>query len=68
VHLGAAARRCLAAALRSGRLSARGYHRVVRVARTYADLNGHSGPLVEEHVLTALHLRCEVDLAGLGAA
>ncbi|MEA3215949.1 MAG: magnesium chelatase family protein [Acidimicrobiia bacterium] len=68
VHLGGAARRCLAAALRTGRLSARGYHRVVRVARTYADLNGHSGPLAEEHVLTALHLRCEVDLAGLGAA
>jgi magnesium chelatase family protein len=68
VTLSGAARRCLAAALRSGRLSARGYHRVVRVARTYADLNGHVGPLVEEQVLAALHLRCEVDLVGLGAA
>jgi magnesium chelatase family protein len=64
--LAAECRRHLSAALRAGRLSARGYHRVVRVARTYADLVGHDGPLAEDHILTALHLRADVDLAGLG--
>ena len=60
------ARRCLAEALGSGRLSARGYHRLLRVARTLADLRGDAGVLGEEHVLTALALRGEVDLVGVG--
>ena len=58
---------CIAAALRSGRLTARGYHRVVRVARTLADLARHDGPLDVEHVVTALQLRTEVDLAEVAA-
>ncbi|MBO0746786.1 MAG: YifB family Mg chelatase-like AAA ATPase, partial [Acidimicrobiaceae bacterium] len=35
--------------LRQGRLSARGLHRVRRVARTLADLAGHEGPVAVEH-------------------
>jgi len=44
--------------LRAGRLSARGLHRVRRVARTIADLEG-TDDLGEEHVCTALELRAE---------
>jgi predicted ATPase with chaperone activity len=40
--------------------------RVRRVARTIADLEGHDGPLEEEHVCLALQLRGEAD-ALLGA-
>ena len=48
--------------VRSGALSARGLHRVRRLARTVADLEG-SGELVEEvHVQEALVLRCRRDL------
>ena len=53
----------LAQALRSGRLSARGLHRVRRVARTVADL--HEAPnndVSAAHVAIALSLR--VDAAG----
>jgi magnesium chelatase family protein len=46
--------------LRQGRLSARGLHRVRRVARTLADLADHDGPVALEHVRTALALRCEL--------
>jgi magnesium chelatase family protein len=47
--------------VRSGALSARGLHRVRRLARTVADLDG-SRPLVEEaHVREALLLRCRRD-------
>jgi len=47
--------------LRSGRLSARGLHRVKRVARTLADLAGEdSGVLDERHVAVALELRNDV--------
>jgi magnesium chelatase family protein len=50
------AERVLARAYAVGALSARGRHRVVRVARTVADLEGT--PRVQErHVLTALSLR-----------
>jgi magnesium chelatase family protein len=49
----------LAQALRSGRLSARGLHRVRRVARTVADLQGATGPLTAAHVATALSLRVD---------
>ncbi|HET6793788.1 MAG TPA: ATP-binding protein, partial [Acidimicrobiales bacterium] len=46
--------------LRKGRLSARGLHRVRRVALTIADLSGHEGPLGREHVAAALQLRTEL--------
>lgn len=49
----------LAHALRSGRLSARGLHRVRRVARTVADLQGVSHEVAAAHVATALSLRSD---------
>jgi magnesium chelatase family protein len=55
-----AARRLLETRLRQGRISARGVHRVRRVARTLADLVGHPGPVPAEHVQSALALRAEV--------
>ena len=45
--------------LRSGALSARGLHRVRRVARTVADLAGAGHEVGEEHVCAALELRVE---------
>lgn len=51
------AARLLTSMLRSGRLTARGMHRVRRVARTIADLAGDDGSLTEGHVATALALR-----------
>lgn len=45
--------------LRAGWLSARGLHRVRRVARTLADLAGGGRYLGEEHVCLALGLRAE---------
>lgn len=57
-------------ALRSGRLSARGLHRVRRVARTIADLEGAPDRLSAAHVVTALQLRVDPTTVGttLGAA
>jgi len=52
--------------LRQGGLSARGLHRVRRVARTLADLAGCDGPLDEAHVCAALELRA--DPSGLQSA
>jgi magnesium chelatase family protein len=49
----------LARALGSGRLSARGLHRVRRVARTVADLQGAAPILSAAHVATALSLRVD---------
>ena len=44
--------------LENERLSGRGYHRVRRVARTIADLRGHTGPVVDEQdVAMALRFR-----------
>ncbi len=57
--LTSAARAVLEARLREGRLSARGLHRVRRVARTLADLAGHPGPVSEEDICGALVLRSE---------
>ena len=51
-------------ALRSGRLSARGLHRVRRVALTLADLQGRTGPLCESSVCMALELRATPQLVG----
>lgn len=47
--------------LESSRLSGRGYHRVRRVARTVADLDGHDGSLLARHVAVALSLRVGVN-------
>ena len=57
--LSAAAWRILEHRLRAGSLSARGLHRVRRVARTIADLDGVPSALGEEHVCAALELRTE---------
>src|SRR5205823_13764294 len=45
----------LARAYALGALSARGRHRVLRVARTIADLNAHD-PVTQADILTALSL------------
>ncbi len=54
-----AAARALEVRLRQGRLSARGLHRVRRVARTVADLAGREGPVGCEDLHAALSLRYE---------
>ena len=46
--------------LEAGSLSARGYHRVRRVARTLADLDGAPDVIGEGHVAAALALRAHV--------
>jgi magnesium chelatase family protein len=51
------ARALLERRLRSGTLSARGLHRVRRVARTLADLDGAPPVLGAEHIAAALELR-----------
>jgi magnesium chelatase family protein len=56
VRLDAAAERILAAAYASGSLSARGRHRVLRVARTVADLERRERVTTDD-LLTALSLR-----------
>jgi magnesium chelatase family protein len=48
--------------LRSGALSARGLHRVQRLARTLADVDGAGTELHEEHVREALALRSPREL------
>lgn len=54
-----AARRILELTLKSGSLSGRGLHRVQRVARTLADLEGVEGRVRENHISLALQLRLE---------
>jgi predicted ATPase with chaperone activity len=46
--------------LRQGRLTARGLHRVRRVARSVADLDGRPGVVEVDDVHAALGLRAEV--------
>jgi magnesium chelatase family protein len=58
--LDAGARRLLELRLRQGRLSARGLHRVRRVARTVADLAGRHGELSEDDIFGALALRADI--------
>jgi magnesium chelatase family protein len=53
-------------ALRTGRLSARGLHRVRRVARTVADLQGAPHELTASHVAMALSLRVDSPLVSPG--
>lgn len=55
--LGPAERRWLETTLERLRLSARAYHRVLRVARTIADLDGAPGCVEREHLAEALQLR-----------
>jgi len=55
--LAPAARALLRRELEVGRLSGRGLHRVRRVARTIADLDGAPEVVGESHVATALQLR-----------
>ncbi|MEO2125036.1 MAG: YifB family Mg chelatase-like AAA ATPase [Acidimicrobiales bacterium] len=49
----------LKAALYAGTLSARGLHRVRKVALTIGDLSGHHGPLTADLIDTALSLRID---------
>ena len=71
VRLEEAAERALAQAYAVGALSARGRHRVVRVAQTIADLDGHDR-ITHADVLTALSLRqrgaAERDAGGMNDA
>ncbi|MEY2168718.1 MULTISPECIES: YifB family Mg chelatase-like AAA ATPase [unclassified Rhodanobacter] len=55
--LGPAERRWYEQALERLGLSARAYHRVLRVARTIADLDGGAGLLEREHLAEALQYR-----------
>ena len=55
--LDAGARRRLRDSLEAERLTGRGYHRVRRVARTIADLQGDDELVREEHVVLAMSLR-----------
>lgn len=48
--------------VRSRSLSARGLHRVRRLARTLADLDGSGDVVDEDHVHEALALRCRRDI------
>ena len=66
--LAPAARAVLEARLRQGRLSARGLHRIRRVARTLADLAGRTGLVEEEDVCAALVLRDDAFPAPAGLA
>lgn len=59
IELESPAQETVAQAYAVGALSARGRHRVLRVARTIADLEGAAG-VSREHVLTALALRQRV--------
>jgi magnesium chelatase family protein len=52
------ARLLLSSAAEQLRFSARGYHRVLKVARTVADLEGEAGVL-KRHVAEALHFRAD---------
>lgn len=49
-------------------LTARGLHRVRRVARTIADLAGEHGAIEERHVSQALSLRARVGRSAIGRA
>jgi magnesium chelatase family protein len=52
------ARLLLSSAAEQLRFSARGYHRVLKVARTIADLEGEAG-VTKRHVAESLHYRAD---------
>ncbi|NBR68312.1 MAG: ATP-binding protein [Actinobacteria bacterium] len=54
------ARAVIEARLARGDLTARGYHRVRRVARTIADLRGDHATVEQEHVESAIAMRAEL--------
>jgi magnesium chelatase family protein len=56
-----AAFRLLLHELENGRLSGRGLHRIRRVARTIADLDGDHDAITDDLVATALSLRADVE-------
>ncbi|MGH9114908.1 MAG: YifB family Mg chelatase-like AAA ATPase, partial [Acidimicrobiales bacterium] len=62
------ARRILETRLRQGELTARGMHRVRRVARTISDLAGREGPVGGDDVHVALALRAAVFASAAEAA
>jgi magnesium chelatase family protein len=57
------ARALLRGELEADRLTGRGYHRIRRVARTIADLEGVSELVLAEHVATALRLRVRLRMS-----
>lgn len=61
LHLAPPASRVLEYKLRVGSLSARGLHRIQRVARTIADLTA-SEDVTEEHVCAALEMRADLEV------
>ena len=54
--------------LERGRLTARGLHRVWRVARTLTDLDGDDAEIDEAKVITALGMRARVGYSAVGQA
>jgi magnesium chelatase family protein len=62
------ASRLLFGEVESGKLTARGLHRVRRVARTIADLGGERGEIADEFVIQALSLRSRVGRSAVGRA
>lgn len=65
--LGPGAGAFLEQGLRTGVLTARGLHRVRRVARTIADLGARPGPVSAEDVSLAMTLRAEPERMGVAA-
>ena len=51
-----------------GDLTARGLHRIRRVSRTLADLDGHAGAIDEEYVITALGDAGRIGRSAVGRA
>ena len=51
-----------------GRLTARGFHRIWRVARTLADLAERPGAIDDEFVITALGMRARIGHSAVGRA
>ncbi|MDZ7675975.1 MAG: YifB family Mg chelatase-like AAA ATPase [Acidimicrobiales bacterium] len=66
--LEAPASKLLERMVRRGRLTARGLHRIRRVARTIADLEDHDGPLTEAQVAAALAFRVTTSRADAAVA
>jgi len=64
--MSAAATDLLRVELDRGRLSGRGLHRIRRVARTVADLQGAPSEIEVAHVLVALQMRVDLRVAPMG--